>query len=152
MRGLDPEGLDSETGILLGLKVSLHVCQGKMISLRYQIILKYANCRGILYLSYDNREWRELRKRNSIRRRVDGTSTTGLGSRGGDSWTRFWRTFWRTFALPKKAKKSVLLSPFLISGGLTLALIVAGHFPFDILKNYVISKSVWRHWRHCELM
>ena len=40
-----------------------------MISLRYQIILKYANCRGILYLSYDNREWRELPKRNSLRRR-----------------------------------------------------------------------------------
>jgi hypothetical protein len=50
MRGLDPEGLDSETGILLGLKVSLHVYQGKMVSLRYQIILKYVNCRGILMI------------------------------------------------------------------------------------------------------
>ena len=30
-----------------------------------------------------------------------------------------------------------------------IGVIVAGHFPFDILKNYVISKSVWRHWRHC---
>ena len=42
MRGLDPEGLDTETGILLGLKVSLHVCKGKMISLRYQILLTSA--------------------------------------------------------------------------------------------------------------